>query len=375
MKNRGILTILGVALLVTGWCSLGWAKDAVQASVVAAPGATIEINGNPYSAGTYAVGTIRLTYAEAGSVWNSGDFTDFTMGIQIKEGSGSPTTSYPVTLHFSQTGSSNLQLAVTNCSDLTDASWDGSGSNLTLQSSSAKASCNVNVSVGDVDPALNYDGSELVGNLQMGTIPSGAHLDTVTTIQVKIKLVDPTTCLRLFNVITDFDSATEVNNLGIGAKNNGTIRNTSPNNLADAVYLVNTCSTDFYADLLLTLDPHFAPTPASPGHSVFFFTSESFDPDTETLGEALTDGAFVDAGSTQGSQNTCLGNQKIAANSALLIKVKNHLATEGISGLPVSNGFTGFSSAVFYPESGCTGSLDPDADPNPLNLSLPFSVN
>jgi len=59
-----------------------------------------------------------------------------------------------------------------------------------------------------------------------------------------------------------------------------------------------------------------------------------------------------------------------------LIKVKNRLATGNVSGLPpVSHEFTGFSSAVYYPESGCSGSLDPDADPNPIDLSLPFSVN
>jgi hypothetical protein len=219
MRKSFIYAAVVAALAICLGAGGAWAKDAVMTSIPAggAPGALgIDENGNPLSSGTYAIGTLKLHYSDIENSWTPGEFANFTLNIRLKEGKPKPPTSYPADVHFRQVGS-GLGLAVTGCVNVTNTAF--TDSTLPLGGLGAEANCNVQVTIPTQDPAMNFGGALLVGNLQMET-DAGVHLDTVTTVQVRVMLVFPTACLRLFNVITTNGVNSVVETYNIGAKTN-----------------------------------------------------------------------------------------------------------------------------------------------------------
>jgi hypothetical protein len=390
MKKHGFTYVLSAFLFFASFAiGLGagsaWAKDAVMASITEAPDAIgIDENGNPYSPGTYAIGTIKLHYSNIATSWEPGEFSNFTLHIEVKQGKPKPPTTYPVALHFRDVGA-GLNLAVTGCDNMINSSF--ADSTLTLGGPDAEADCNVRVTIPDVDDSLDFDGALLVGNLQMET-EARAHLDTVTTVQVRVMLVfpDEEACLRLYNVITNNGVTQVVENLQINPKSNppsqvGDIQNTTPNNIADVVYVVNTCQDPYTVDIGIALESHFKADPAPPGNSVAYFSSDTFDPDSESLTDVWED-EFDKLGSPdQGAASLCLDSKTIAGGTTYLIKAGIKLIPTNVSDLPgytdpltdFDNTFSSFTSGVFDDASNCSDA-SADSDPNNITLDLDFSV-
>lgn len=387
--QRGSLiacSLVAVLLAIAGTAS---AKDAVVVTIPSggAPGAIgIDANGNPLSPGTYAIGTIQLQYSDISSTWVSGPFTTFTMHIAIQHGHSNPSTNYPANVYFRQAGH-GLDLTVTGCTNLTDATF--ANEVLTLGGSDAAADCTVQVSIPQVDPALNFDGSVLVGNLQMDTDP-GTHLDTVTTVQVHVMLVFPSaTCLKLYNVITDNGVANSADPFVINAyydspspaHPDGTIQNTSPTNPADVVYVVNTCVASYTVDIKINLQGNFK---TSGDMNMGLFTSTTFDVNTNTL-PGTDFSLFTGPSNSTTGTSACLASQTIPGGNTLLARDKMLFDATTISG-NVSNlsgytaqgtnftgTFTSFFSGVYVAGSSCV-TASTDSTPPSITLGLGYQV-
>jgi hypothetical protein len=349
-----------IFLLFAAACA---AKDAIQASVtpVSGPAPIVVVNGNPYSNGTFAAGTIRLTYTiNAFQFPTVTDIARFQVGLSDVHYSANPETTYSgLALSLTQTGSPNVLLSAN------PATFHPTGSGW---SATSLVSISVPASVAS-NPTLNVDGAELIANLQLVTTPQGAQLDTVTTIQVHLMLVHPTSCLRVFNFITDETftttvTATEVNVAGQPPS----VKSTNPfGQFSDNVLVVNTCGTPQNFSVGTTLDTAFETSPkGNPGNAVFTYTKNGYtSPATLNL-------ASFGTGTAQGQQ-LCLTGISLAAGDSFLETV--HMAIKkGISpSLLPSSGAFGFSARV-YAGSACSGNLLTNATTNPATTALTFTV-
>src|SRR5688572_17504946 len=261
------LALVGAVL---GLAASACAKDAINASVsqpFTGQTPVIAVNGNPYSPGTYAVGTIQLFYTVNAFQFPAGPFASFQLNLQdVQMTTNGQTPSYPVTLNLNQIGSQNLVLTPAPSSfSVTGPGWS--------------AASTVSIAIANsvpLDPALNTDGTDLVGNLQLAISPQGSHLDTVTNVQVHIRLVHPTSCLKLYNFVTSQDMANAVSTLEVTLFKNGSkagkVQGTKPYpQLSDNVLVVNTCASAQTFDLEITPDSNFQGSPNPNGNSVFIY--------------------------------------------------------------------------------------------------------
>jgi hypothetical protein len=358
MKRPFLLPLLTAAVVISSP-----AKDAINASVTPVSGPTPIVlnNGNPYSNGTFAVGTIQLFYTVKAFQFPSGQFATFQVGLRDQNETQNPTTMYPVTLNLVQTGSANLTLTPVPASfNVTGTGWSGS-SLVTVSIPSAVAQ----------DPSLNVDGTDLVGNLQLETSPQGAHLDTVTTIQVHIKLIHPTACLRLFDFVTDEAFTTTVTStlVQLGGHPLKVVATNPFGQFSDNLLVVNTCGVSESFDIKAGLDGDFQTTPhGNPGNAVFtYLTSGYVDPNSFNVSGFGT-------GTPEGEQ-LCLTGISVPAGDAFLMTV--HMGIDkGMSPslLPSSNTFT-FSGGLYAAGSACSGTPDSLATPNPVSTSLSFATS
>jgi hypothetical protein len=274
-------------------------------------------NGAGLTPGTYAIGTVQLFYTVQGYQFPAGQFATFDLGLSVAAGKPNPATGYPVALTLNQTGSANLDLQpASSAFSVTSAAW----------------SDHTTVTIVIPAGAPSADGTDLVGNMQISA-PGGAHLDTVTTVQVHIKLVYPTTCLKLYNFITDEAFTQTVTNTNVNVNNrNGKVTATTPyGQLSDNVLVVNTCSADESFDVAIALDPWFRTNPSgNPGNAVFTYaTIGELDPSSFNI-------VAFGAGTAQG-QSLHLTNITVAAGDMFLMTVhmtinKGVLWTGGNSG-------------------------------------------
>lgn len=277
-----------------------------------------------------------------------GTFASFNLDLAIKAISSG--TNYPVNyLTLDQVGSQNLVLspAVSQFS-VTNAAWT--------------AQTLVTISIPSGVPS--DDGTVLVGNLRIAA-PGSAHLDTTTNVQVKIKLVHPTTCLKLYHFLTDQSFTEIVTSTDVNINSRGKITATTPyGQLSDNVLVVNTCSASQTFDLGIVLDSHFSTNPSgNPGNAVFtYFASGDVDPSTFDI-------ADFGAGTGQG-QSLQLTNITVPPGEMFLATVHIGINT-GVYSI-ASNGTFGFSASVFVPG---TTTLFPAVDPaNPATATLTYTL-
>lgn len=352
MKNTVRNLLLGAAacLLFVAGSGVAWAKnyDQVKPFVVIPDGQPDAIKKN----NGVTPGTLQLFYTVNALTFASGDFAVFRLDLSIQPGTPGD-TKYPDTLTLFQTGSQNLVLTpATTSFSVTGSDWTGS----TL----------VTISIPpDVpgEPTLNVDGADLVGNLQMTAEPSTNHLNTPSTVQVHIKLVHPTACLKVYDFITAQDDSTILTSASVTVQN-GKVKSTHPGQFSDDVLVANTCTVPESFDLQVTLDPTFQTNPHdNPGNAVFtYFTTGEVDPSTFPLSSFGT-------GTPQGQQ-LCLGNVTVPANETFLATIHSQMQ-KGISP-PTS---ATFSASLYGAGSGCSGALDTLAEPNPASTTLLFTPN
>lgn len=364
MTNKKFLCI---AAILAATSSAGWAKDAVKASVSEPTGTPIlQENGNSYSPGTYAVGTIQLTYTVVGYTFPAGSFGGFDVDWEVVTGYASGgTTNYgsPINLTLDQVGGSNIDLSPTPNS-------------FSVPSSAANGHSRVGIAISPsvaADPTLNCDGCTLVGNLRLSAT-QGAKLDTPTNIQVKLVLAHPDACLKAYHFITAQDAVTPLTSTQIkiatkGSKA-GTVASSNPGQYSENVMIANTCPTDESFDLRIQLDNAFETNPSNnPGNAVFTYSSAG-EVDQGNFG--VTN---FGTGTAQGQQ-LCLQNVTVPADTTFLATVHSQVKKGGTPDTLPSDGTFDFSATLFDAvNGGCTGDLKPAVTiSNPAELGLPFTL-
>jgi hypothetical protein len=307
------------------------AKDAAKAAVSnPSPEALIVENGNPYSQGTYAVGTIQLFYTVEDLMWPA-SVGSFDLSFAIQAGTNRPFTSYPTSLSVTQIGSDDLSLALPGPFSVDSAAWTAGPHNVQI----------------DINPALvgveADDGAELVANVRLSA-PGGANLDTVTNIQVHVLLVHPTECLKLYNIITDQGMAVNLSETGIGISVNrqGKVSSTPPQ-MSDNVIVVNTCSDEQEFEIGSFLNGNFELASGQP--------VKSYISSTDDFLTGITSGITLAGGNPHGSAS-CLsftGASSLPGNAMLLIT--QHMNIK--SNAAVLSNYTGFSATMWQPGSSC----------------------
>jgi hypothetical protein len=377
MKSTKTVFVFLVLLAVAGFLSpnRAAAKDAVQAKVdpSAYIGPTPEFvmnNGNPLAPGTFAVGTIQLFYTVNASAFTPGAFGSFKLDLGVKKGPlTGQQTSYPVNyLRLEPIGSTNLILTPAPASFSVTQAWVGSA----LADSSI-----VTISISQNLPeSLNCDGCELVANMRM-TTPGGSQLDTVTNVQVHIKLVHPTSCLRLYNFLTDQSFTTLITTTNVntgGPANNKKVVGTNPyGQFSDNALVVNECSQPQTFDLQMTMDSHFDFGPGGANaNAVFTFMTNS-----QVVPSQFNTTNFG-TGTAQ-EKNTFLQNITVAPHASFLVKV--HMALikgNPVGWLPSGGVFDGFSAQLFTPGTPlnalATAIPYALAVPNPATTQIAFTV-
>ena len=239
--------------------------DAVKAGVTIPAGPRVPVvteNGSGYTPGNYAEGTIHLNYKMVGMTFPTGPFAVFELKIAERLDERQ-TPAYPVSLSVTQIGSKALTL--------TPATTKFAVSGVGWESSTLVA---ISIPEGTaLDPALNEDGDELVAKLQLTS--DNPHLKTTTDILVKIKLVHPTACLKVYDFISDTSLANTIESIVVNVNGKGKVTATYLyGSLSHNVMVVNTCGGSETFDLGVTLDRWFSTQPNNnPGNAVFTFAT------------------------------------------------------------------------------------------------------
>jgi len=364
MRNRAVLrTLFTTIAALAATASFVWAGESVRAAVTVPSGQPqplITANGNPYAQGNYAVGVLRLEYTYVGFVFQPGPFASFDLGLDTVSGNGAATV-YPAPLNLVQSGSTNVALtAVPSAFTVTPMPWSGA----------SIVSISIPQSVA-ADPALNVDGTVIVGNLQLTTGP-GAKLGTTTTVQVKIRLVHPTACLKQYTFFSDREISGDYGalTLSYGTRNGNLnkILNMSPVSAsasAQVVLLVNTCADDHTVDIRVAPDARFVFGPGL-GNTTFVYAGPG----------ALSPGAIdvstlVNANAL--SHTLDITNLTVKAGESILVKV--HLVLDGaLNRLTIGGSPFTFTSTAFEP-GGTFSTVDSAVDPTPATRNVTFTLS
>jgi hypothetical protein len=308
-----------------------------------------------------AVGTIQLFYTVNASQFTLGNFATFDVAWLVNQ--GRPATDYGsgVTFNLAQSQQGgNVDLVPAPDTFLPTSAGQGGVSKVTV--------------VITADPGGNLppdaDGTDLVGNLKLD---AGSKVGTVTNIQVHIRLAHPTSCLKVYDFVTDQDfnvgilSTTSLN-IGSHGPQAGKVISSQPGQFSDNVLIANTCATDQSFDLGIGLDSSFSTNPSgNPGNAVFSYTAAgAFD--TSNFGTLLS------GTGTANQQNLCLQNVTVAAGASLLVTVHSKIKDGWPqTSLPADGSFDFAASFFQNVNAGCTGLLQSVASPNPATFTLPFT--
>jgi len=364
MKSKKLFFVAACLLALA---STGWAKDTMSVSVPpeTATGAPIIRNNGA------ATGTIQLLYTVNAFQYPLGQFATFDVDWLIAQ--GAPATNYGSGIGFSlqqdQAGG-HVDLAAAPATFTLTAAGQSGASTVIVSIENDK----------EGNPPPSEDGHDLVGNLKLD---AGPKVGTVTSIQVHIRLVHPTACLKVYNFVTDqgpeWKTLTTTNlKIGTGRNNWGKVIASTPGQYSDNVLVANTCADDKSFSLNIGLDSSFETNPAgNPGNAVFTYsTAGEIDPatfDIESFG----------IGTPQG-QTLCLQHVTVAAGNTFLAtvhsQVKNNIDVGSLPGDSSSDSDTtpdfDFSASLHETTgANCTGALDTDATPNPAEFHLNYTLN
>jgi len=360
MKSKQTYLVLGLVLLLAAVSGTALANDQIISTVIPAgePTPIIEDNGA-------ASGNIRLNYTVVGTQFPCGQFAQFDLGLAAQLGTGNGV--YPADLSLAASGKGTpVQLSPSPASfSVGGVGWSGS-SLVTIYIDCSKLS------------GSPEDGDVIDGQMNVSaTMPSGhgsAHLDTITTVQVHIKLVfpDPEACLKLYSFESGQDDGVLLSAITVNAKkSSGEVKSTQPGQVSVDALVANTCTSSMSFDLLVGLDPLWQTNPSgNPGNATFVYT---------TAGEfdvATFDLAAFGTGTPRG-QLLCLPNVILEEGDSFLARIHSAIIS-GIfkSDLPIGGEFA-FSATLYTAGTGCTAGplgasiVSPD---NPAISALPFTI-
>ncbi len=326
-------------LAVVGTTAL--ANDKITSDVdipAGQPVPTIVENGKSF-------GTIQLFYTVTGITFPCGEFAQFNLALAKQ---GTATASAYLKLQPIGQGTA-VQL------EPSPDSYTVSGSDWTQTSL-----VTVNINCSDI-PSNPPDGYEIVGNMKEGATASetdnrSAHIDTITNIQVHIKLAHPTSCLKLYSFETEqIEGGTQETNILLNSLNvvvaNGEIKSINPGQVSVDAMVVNICNVPETFDLAVGLDPLFLTNPSgNPGQATFTYrTAGEYDLTTFSL-------SAFGQGTPQG-QTLCLGSITLGGGESFLATVHTGLnkifKNTSVQNLP-SDGSFDFSATLFKEGTGCS---------------------
>jgi hypothetical protein len=328
------------------------AGDAVRASVTpnTPPTPLVLLNGTGLTPGTYATGTIQLFYTVQAMQFPIGTFATFDLNLAVAAGKQNPATQYPAMVSVSQAGSGLVLTPDNPTFAVTSAAWTGS----------------TRVTIAIPDGVSNADGTDLVGNLKIDG-DGQSHLDTVTNVQVHIKLVHPTSCLKLYVFVTDQDFTQVLTSATVNFTTRGKMTGTTPGQLSQNVLVVNTCAASETFDLRAAIDPRFKTNPSgNPGNAVFTYSGAGEqDPSTFNLLGFTSETAH--------GQLLQLTNITVGAGDMSLMTVhlgidKDQAWTGGSSGT-----FT-FSGAMYAPGTAFTTLIAGVDAVNPATATVTYTI-
>jgi hypothetical protein len=339
-----------IGLFVASMGTIAWAGDNVSVTVSGVtgwPSPDIVLNGNATTQGT-----IQLFYNYTGYTFPVGDFARFRVDMSSVHLGGAGNADYNnAVLTLIQNGSQNLILLPDQSSfNVTHLGWTGSTEVLIRIPSGVPSA----------------DGTDLVGNLNM-SIPGSNHIGTVSTIQVHIRLVYPTSCLKAYNFITDeeFNGVT-LATVNVNTHQDKVTGTSNPGQFSDNILIANTCSQDEVIDLRITLDRRWETNPKDPsqGNAVSTYSANgAFDPDSFMFD------LFANKMSYQ--QNLCLQNLTIPAGTSLLAAVHSEVIKSQSWSTFGSDPFS-FEAEIMQAGGTCGSALSFDVTPNPISTTLPW---
>jgi len=354
---RSSVVMLTAAAAVIAGGSTAWAKDSITVDVTNASGPPVVVSNGQ------AVGTIQLFYTVNALEFPTGAFATFDLNWETVVGSGRA-SNY----------ASGVSLDIVQSQQGGHVVFSASPASFVLTNTGQTGKSTITVFIAndkDGNAPSNADGTDLVGNLKLD---AGSEVGTTPNIQVHIRLAHPTSCIKLYNFVTDQDfnlgilSTANLNSPKSGAKA-GTVNSSQPGQFSDNVLVANACGTPYAFDLKVTLDESFSTNPVNnPGNAVFAYSAAGeFDP--------TTFGALLAGTGTGYQQNLCLQNFTVAPGETLLVTVKSKVK-DGITvaALPADRTFD-FSAKVTSAGQSCGGALDSTVSPNPATFALPFTVN
>jgi len=355
MNTRTPLVLSLLLLLVTIVVSPAWANDQIISTVTPLTNPysnppIIQING-------IAQGNIRLLYTVIGTSFPCGaqdPFATFNLGLVDQSGNNRQGGVYPATLSLADNGNGTPVQLSPNPSSFTVSGVGWNNSSV------------VTVNVPNCAGLPTADGSVIDGQLGEST-NTGAHLDTITSVQVHIMLVYPAqnACLKLYSLESDQDTFDILTSVSVVAPRGTTVKSTNPGSISADSLVVNTCAVPQSYDVMVNLDPDWqtSPGPNAVGNATFTYTTAGeVDPTNYGL-------ATWGAGSPQG-QKLCINNFTLTAGDSFLMRVHSQIGSVLVSSLPgyPNNGgnFT-FATSLFTPNTSCAGSLLPTSLVSPAN--------
>jgi hypothetical protein len=347
----------GFVLLVGLMSGQAWAKDALAVTVTPNSGNVVVVNNGQ------AAGTIQLFYSVEASQFPLGLFTTFDLNWVVT--AGRQATNYGPGVSFDlvqdQQGG-NVDLVPSPAAFLLTQAGNSGTSTVTVYITNDK----------NGNPPSNEDGTDLVGNLKLD---AGSKVGSVTNIQVHIRLVHPSSCLHVYNFVTDQDfsmgilDSTDLN-VPTHGNNAGKVVSSRPGQFSDNVLVANVCSSDAAFDLRVVLDSSFSTNPSgNPGNAVFTYSGAgTFD--TSNFGTLMSG-----VGTGQ-QQNLCLQNVTVPAGASFLVTVHSKVKDSWpVTSLPADSIFD-FAAALYQDvNAGCTGTLNSLAGTGVAAFTLPFSIN
>jgi hypothetical protein len=331
------------------------ANDQLVSSVTnsaSGPQAVIVNNGVPN-------GTIQLWYAYTGNAYPCGEFATFNLALQDQIGVNGKSPTYPVELDLAQSGGGT---PVQFSPPPDPASFEVTAGSLNNSL--------VTVSIDCSNLPAPYDGEDIVGNLNQSTNPAGAHLDTISSIQVHIVLSipDPSACLKLYSFETDLSSGALLNSIGVTqvSKSPGTL-NSAANISVDGL-VVNTCPQAQAFDMGIGLNNNWQTNPnGNPGQATFVYTESGEVPDPTVSFNLSGFGTGTPSG-----QALCLPGVTLASGDSYLVTV--HSGPIKGTALPSGTSQTGnfaFSASLSTSGSGCSaGAYLPASLVSPSNPAI-----
>ena len=333
-----ILTIVLVATMTAN----AWAGDNIQVSVQSiSPEASIKLNGNDV-----IQGTLQLWYTVNAYSFPTGSFGTFRIDMRDVHLNGLTNSVYPATMTLKQKGGEALILTPAKSTfDVTGQGWQES----------------TTVTMSILSGASNEDGAEVVGNLDF-SVPGRNKVGTPSSVQVHIRLVHPTNCIKVYNFMADAGATTVYDDsffVDVKVKN-GEVNSASPGTLSYDIVASNICSQNMTVDLGAQIDPLWN---VVGGQGVKLYSAAG---DIDLSGWDVS----LFSNPQNNGTNLCFQNATIPAGKTILLNVKTTM-DDGVSAGALGSAFT-FSGSLRQAGSSCTGNLEPLASPNPVSTDLGF---